>query len=433
MQSPATLERPSSPFELTDAQRKQALVALVVVLVLLLGLGAALDRVTTQSKKIVGFGIPRAVPFPREVRDDFTRTDGARLPAASTGQRWDPIKGAWGEDGGTARVVAPDPISPSYALIRSGRGSGSVSFTATHVAEGMGIAFRCEDELNCWTLTARVQFGTWQLTKITGAQVIDMQNVGQVPIADGTRVRVETRPEGFDVYVNDVLARHVDSTELNDKGRSGLVLASGGDATARYGAFRTVQYDIVGPDAPIHDDFERARAGSSLGATPTGQRWQVASGSWGIQRGEAVLESQPSLKPAVATIDVGRSDGWVQTTASAIPTGTGLVFRYQDPKNYYRVSAVPLYGTMNVMRVVRGRETRIGSTGLTNFGNGSTIGVRLRADRVTVFVDGYETVTYRIPELRRAHRAGIAIDSPKAVGARFAGFAAGPASVAGTP
>ena len=190
------------------------------------------------------------------------QSNPASLGRAATGQKWAAVKGIWGEDGGTARAVTPDPISPSYALIRSGRGSGSVAFTAADVAEGMGIAFRCENELNCWTLTARVQFGTWQLTKTTGLNVIDMQNVGQVPIADGTRVRVELRPEGFDVFVNDVLARHVDSpptqTDLNDEGRSGLVLAPGGDPTARYAAFRTVQYDIVGPGAPVHDSFDRA-------------------------------------------------------------------------------------------------------------------------------------------------------------------------------
>ncbi len=432
MQSPATLDAPSSPFDLTDAQRSRALVALVVAFALLIGIGVVLDRVTTQSKVIVGLGIPRAVPFPREVRDDFTRTDSVSLGRASTGQPWAPIKGTWGEDGGSAHVVTPDPVSPNYALIRSGRGSGSVGFTAAHVTEGMGIAFRCEDELSCWTLTARVQFGTWQLTKTTGLDVVDMQNVGQVPIADGTRVRVELRPEGFDVYVNDVLARHVDSTELNDKPRSGLVLAAGGDPAARYAAFRTVQYDIVGPGAPVHDSFDRAGT-RALGSTPTGQRWLTASGSWTILRSEAVLESQPTLKPSIATVDVGRSDGWVQITASSMPTGTGLVFRYRDAQNYFRITAVPLYGTMNVMRVVDGQETRVGSTGLTNFGNGSTLGVRLRGVSMTIFVDGFETVTFRTPELRGAHRAGLVIDSPKAVGARFAGFAAGPLDVAGTP
>ena len=74
MQSPATLEPRPSPFDLTESQRTRALVALVVVLALLVGLGVVLDRVTTQTKVLAGFGIPPAVPFPREVRDDFRRT-----------------------------------------------------------------------------------------------------------------------------------------------------------------------------------------------------------------------------------------------------------------------------------------------------------------------------------------------------------------------
>ena len=108
---------------------------------------------TTQSKVIVGLGHPAAVPFP--ARCATTSPDRRREPRPrETGQPWAPIKGIWGEEAGAAGVVTPDPISPSYALIRSGRGAGSVAMTAAHVTEGMGIAFRCEDELNCWTLTA---------------------------------------------------------------------------------------------------------------------------------------------------------------------------------------------------------------------------------------------------------------------------------------
>ena len=122
MQSPATLDPPSSPFDLTDAQRSRAIVALVVAMLLLVGLGVVLDRVTTQSKIVLGLGIPRAVPFPREVRDDFARTDGTGLGRASTGQPWTMVKGAWGEQTGAAGVITPDPVSPSYTLdpVRSG-------------------------------------------------------------------------------------------------------------------------------------------------------------------------------------------------------------------------------------------------------------------------------------------------------------------------
>ena len=208
-----------------------------------------------------------------------------------------------------------------------------------------------------------------------------MQNVGQVPIADGTRVRVELRAEGFDVYVNDVLARHVDSTELERQAalgpRARRRRRRDARATPRSGRCSTTS---SGPGAPVHDDFERRRDRIARLHADRSALADARAAAGRSSGGEAVLESQPSLKPSIATVDVGRSDGWVQVTASSMPTGTGLVFRYRDPQNYFRITAVPQYGTLNVIKVVDGRETRVGSTGLTNFGNGSTIGVRLRGD-----------------------------------------------------
>ena len=223
------------------------------------------------------------------------------------------------------------------------------------------------------------------------------------------------RATGFDVFVNDVAVRHVDSTELNDKPRSGLVLAAGGDATSAVSARSApCRYDIVGPDAPVHDSFDRAGT-TSLGSTPTGQRWQTPSGTWTILRSEAVLESQPSLKPSLAVVDVGRADGWVQVT------GTDPAARCRDsssgtrtPTTTSRISSVPQFGTFNVIRVVNGRETRVGSTGLTTFGNGSTIGVQLQGD-------AHDDLRRRVPDRHAsarpscttAHRAGLMIDSPQ--------------------
>jgi hypothetical protein len=258
-----------------------------------------------------------------------------------------------------------------------------------------------------------------------------MQNVGTAPIADGTRLRIQNFATGFDVYVNDQLVRHVDSTESNDKPRAGLVVAAEGDPiAARFTDFASRQVNIVGPDAPVRDAFDRAD-GTGLGRTPTDQRWRVASGTWGIREREAVLQSQPTLKPSVATVDTGRSQGWVQVTASVLPTGTGVVFRYRDRANYWWVDVVPEFGVLNVYRLDRGVPVKMGATPLTSFANGSTITLRLRDNEITLFVDGFRSFSMTSPLLSGARGAGMIIDSPKAVGARFAGFAAGPLSIAG--
>ena len=94
---------------------------------------------------------------------------------------------------------------------------------------------------------------------------------------------------------------------------------------------------------------------------------------------------------------------------------------------------MPGYATWNVFKVVKGSETRVDSLGLANYANPSTVAVRLKGKAMTFFVDGLETKTFKDPALMKAHRAGIGIASPKGVGARFAGFAAGPLDLAGVP
>jgi hypothetical protein len=244
-------------------------------------------------------------------------------------------------------------------------------------------------------------------------------------------VRIDNHADGFDVFVNDVKTRHVDSRELNDKPRAGLVVSADGDPTAaRFSRFASHQVNIVGPDAPVRDAFDRPD-GSRLGRTPTGQPWTVAGGTWAIRNQEAVLQSPPSLKPSVATVDTGRGDGWVQLTASTLPAGTGLVFRYRDAANYWWVDAVPSFGVFNIFKVMNGTVTKMGATTLTSFGDGSTVTLRLRGNTIALFVDGYEAKDLSSSDLRGARGAGLIVDSPKAVGARFAGFAAGPLSIAG--
>ncbi len=420
---------PSDPLDLTPHQRSRALIAFVVVLVGLLGLGFGLDRLTTQTTRVV-FVAP-AVPFPRTMTDDFAARAGAGLGRAPTGERWNAARGVWAVSDGTAGPVAMAPLGSAVALLRVGRGPGNIAVTAQTMTKGMGLAFRCQGLLACWTVTAVPELGTWKLTKIVAAVPTEAGNVGTVPVAAGTRIRIANRADGFDVFINEVLARTVIDETGNDAPLAGLVVDPEPEATtARFADFAADQVNVVGPDAPLADAFDRTAA-DALGATPTGQQWKTDSGSWGIRAKEAVLRSRPAAAPSVATVDVGRSQGWIQVTASTVPDGVGAVFRYQDSRNYWRVVAVPGYATFNVFKVINGVEKEVGGTGLTNYANDVTIGVRLRKDEMTFFIDGFETVTMRSTELQRAHRAGLVVASAKGNDARFAGFAAGPLTIAG--
>ncbi len=427
-----------APWDLTSAQRSKALIALLVALVFLAGLGIGLDRVTTNTHRALP--VASSVPFPRDITDAFAARPGPGLGVTATGQHWSTPRGTWGVAGDGAGVVAMAPLGSAVALVRVGRGPGTIAVTAQTVSKGMGLAFRCRGLLDCWTLTAVPEFGTWQLTKIAAAAPTDMGNIGTEPVAPGTRIRINNRVDGFDVYVNDVLAKQISDASLDDAQMAGLVVNPEPGATAaRWTQFSAHQVNIVGPGAPVHDAFDRQNG--SLGTTETGQAWKVDGGSWAVQDREAVLTSRPTVDANIATVDIGRSTGWVQVTATTMPDGVGAVFRYQDAQNYWRIVAVPGYATFNVFKVINGRETRVGATGVTNFGTISVglnkiganvnLGIRMRGQEFTFFIDGFETVTMRSTELINAHRAGIVVASDKGTDARFAGFAAGPLDIAG--
>ena len=420
--------------ELTPDERSRAVIALVVVVVLLLGLGVVLDQVTTQKKRVAfGPATFAAGAFPRELRDDFQARTGLGLGTATTGQHWTEINSSWAAGNGLAGATTNDGLRRAYAIAHDGQGPGSVTVTAATITKGMGLAFRCRSELNCWTLTAVPELGTWKISKIVGVNVQDMGNLGQQPVKDGTRVRVDLTPTSIRFFVDDQFARQIDDRLLDYAPDAGLVVeAESGALSARFSNFSATQLNVVGPNAPVRDDFDRTNA-PVLGASTGGGKWKAEGGSWGIRNREAILNSAPGLRPTMATVDIGQTEGWIQVSGTTVPEGFSLVFRYQDPSNYWRLVAVPGYATWNVFRVVKGSETRVDSLGLANYANPSTVAVRLKGKAMTFFVDGLETKTFKDPALMKAHRAGIGIASPKGVGARFAGFAAGPLDLAGVP
>ena len=71
--------------DLSERQRSTALVAFIVAVVALLGLGFGLDRLTTQTSHVVV--VPAAVPFPRTMTDAFAKRPGPGLGLAPTGER----------------------------------------------------------------------------------------------------------------------------------------------------------------------------------------------------------------------------------------------------------------------------------------------------------------------------------------------------------
>jgi septal ring-binding cell division protein DamX len=107
----------------------------------------------------------------------------------------------------------------------------------------------------------------------------------------------------------------------------GVVVASSSDSSKT--SNRSTQ------QATTRDGFKRANA-STLGQSDNGKPWKAVAGTWGIQDNAAyVVTSAGALKRSIAVIDSGAQDGTAQVKMKTIASGSGLIFRYAGPYNYW--------------------------------------------------------------------------------------------------
>jgi hypothetical protein len=160
----------------------------------------------------------------------------------------------------------------------------------------------------------------------------------------------------------------------------------GGPETAGTGGGQQGQQENVAVFGST-DSFDRAESADSLGNMPDGRAWLVDAGTWGITSGQAqVSESHEYRNHAV--VGIGQGDGAVQVRMTRVTPGSGLVFRYEGPYNYWALVAVPEVATWNIYKVVDGTREIVGNTGEAQTRDGTTIAVRTNGDTIELIVNG---------------------------------------------
>ena len=128
---------------------------------------------------------------------------------------------------------------------------------------GIGLAFRCRSASDCWVLSAVPQFGTWRVVRIENGRVINVGNLGVVPIDRGTSVEVRTQGREIAVVVNDAAEFRFRDEHPAPASRVGLAFLGSGDVRrARWSDVR-----VVGPGG------DRPLAGTRV--TPVAGSWHV--------------------------------------------------------------------------------------------------------------------------------------------------------------
>lgn len=170
------------------------------------------------------------------------------------------------------------------------------------------------------------------------------------------------------------------------------------------------------------DRFVQPDSVFSLGAAPRAGAWEAAGGIWGVARHRAYVAGAASEGANIAVLDLSPGPSAVEVRMAHAAQGAGLVFRYQDPQDYWAVLDVPAYATWSIIKVTKGRATGAGDTGLSPVGDGTTIGVRLLGPRIQVALGTKVVRTIVDPSLDRAGMAGLIAEGGAATAARFSDF-----------
>lgn len=170
------------------------------------------------------------------------------------------------------------------------------------------------------------------------------------------------------------------------------------------------------------DTFDIDSPGS-LGAMPGGPSWRAVRGGWAVALGEAYPAS-PAPGRSLAVVALGQGDGAAQVRVARLTQGSGVVFRYRDPSNYWYVAAVPAYGSWSVVKVLDGQEQTVANTGTSSVKDGTTVGVRFQGQTIDVAIDGVVRASVSDGALSTADGVGMAVWGSDAAKARFDDFRA---------
>jgi hypothetical protein len=150
-------------------------------------------------------------------------------------------------------------------------------------------------------------------------------------------------------------------------------------------------------------EFAAAAGDGGLPAVPGLGPWEYTAGTWTVDRGAVGQPSDAAVTLATLTAPPTPS---VEITVAKLADGVGLIFRYQDPSNYWGVRAVPTYGGWNIFKVVDGRETVVRVLVGQAF-DGTSVGVQQSGTRFRVVLNGLVRSTFDDKALAKAPGVGM--------------------------
>lgn len=160
------------------------------------------------------------------------------------------------------------------------------------------------------------------------------------------------------------------------------------------------------------DSFNRADSTTNLGSTDGAGTldpiaWTQQAGTWGIETNRAYTSAGAAR--SVATVELSQADVDLSITVAFGSSGTGgLVFRFVDTSNYWRLVLV----STTLIRLIKrtsGSDNVVGTFGTA--ASGDVLRILAAGSSITAYRNGSSIITTTDTDLQTATKHGLVLDN----------------------
>jgi hypothetical protein len=150
-------------------------------------------------------------------------------------------------------------------------------------------------------------------------------------------------------------------------------------------------------------------------------------GDWQVRDGRITIERHGRYLLSLLVTDGRTSDAAISARMPVVRSGSGIVFRYANPFNYWMVRAVRGVASWQLLKVVDGKTAFVGNTGFSPTGDGTVVGVATRADgAIAISFNGKVQSSFTDHDLADKRGVGVGAVGGGSSGAVFTEFTVTP-------
>jgi hypothetical protein len=178
----------------------------------------------------------------------------------------------------------------------------------------------------------------------------------------------------------------------------------------------------------------RITEGATGADKTSGRGWRAIKGEWTLRDDEIRIGKEGKLLFSLLVTDGGSSNTVTSVRMPVVTTGSGVVFRYSNPFNYWMLRAARNVASWQVVKVIDGRTTIVGNTGFSPTSDGTLVGVASHDDgRIIISFNGKFQSSFAEPELADKRGVGVGAVGLGSSRAVFSGFTVTPQSAPSAP